>query len=139
GPDFAGDDDETGVALDAVPQIAERLSVDPARIEIIGIRAKRERPLAKVIKAFIHDDVFSPVVRSRGPPPVRSRRQPPALPPRWQSALRCTRASNLRENRSQSTESRDCRQRAAGGDRRTQQTRAAATRGYRRRQRSRSA
>ena len=63
GADFAGDDDEAGVSLDAVAQVAERLVVHPARIEVVGIRAQRERPFAKVVKAFIHGERASRLSR----------------------------------------------------------------------------
>jgi hypothetical protein len=35
--DLAGDDDEAGLAFDAVAQVAERLLVDAARVQITGI------------------------------------------------------------------------------------------------------
>ena len=63
--DLAGDDDEAGVSFDAVAQVAQRLGVHPARIEVVGIRAQRERPLAQVVEAFIHDGRASRLVRRR--------------------------------------------------------------------------
>ena len=43
GADLAGDDDEAGVAFDAVAEVAERLLVHPARIEVVRDRASARR------------------------------------------------------------------------------------------------
>ena len=50
GSDLAGDDDEPGLAFEPVAQVVERLLVHAARIEIIGVRAERERTLAQLDK-----------------------------------------------------------------------------------------
>ena len=52
--DLARDDDESGVPFDTVAQIVQRLGVDAARIEVVGIGAERERSLAEVVEALIH-------------------------------------------------------------------------------------
>ena len=72
-PDLAGDDDEAGVAFDAVAQVAERLPVDPARVQVVGVGAERERPLAKVVEAFIHDVSASCPASRAGAAPPRAR------------------------------------------------------------------
>ena len=52
--DLARDDDEAGVPFDAVAQIAERLLVHLARIEVVRIRAQCEGTLTKVKVFFVH-------------------------------------------------------------------------------------
>ncbi len=51
--DFAGDDDEAGVALDAVAQMAERLLVDAARVEIARDRASA-KTAAREARRSVH-------------------------------------------------------------------------------------
>ena len=71
GSDFAGDDDEAGLALEAVAQVVERLLVDPARVEVFRIRTERERALAELIKTFVHRQSLRP---------LRAARHAPSLP-----------------------------------------------------------
>lgn len=61
GTNLAGDDDEPGVAFDSVPQVAQGLFVDPAWIEVIGVGAEQKRPLAQVVKPFIHGGLLSSI------------------------------------------------------------------------------
>src|SRR5206468_8363751 len=76
-PDRAGHDYESGVGLDAVAQVAERLLVAAARIEVIGIGRQRERPLAEAIEAFIHVSLrYSPPAGDSGIGPGCVRRRP---------------------------------------------------------------
>ena len=71
GADLAGDDDEAGVALDAVAQVVQRLPVDAARVEVVRIRTERERTLAQFVESFVH---------VRGLPPPSLPRHAPSLP-----------------------------------------------------------
>src|SRR5262249_62153834 len=112
GSDLAGDDDEPGAALDSVSQVDERLAMDLARVEVVGIRAEGKRPLPEVVEAFIHDEGFSQ--SARGP-----RRAPPFRPRRWPEAPRFTRASSPPESRCQSMDSLGIRRPAAAGAGRT--------------------
>ena len=52
--DLAGDDDEPGVALQAVAQIIERLAMDAARIQVFRVRAQREWTFPQIIETFVH-------------------------------------------------------------------------------------
>ena len=131
--DLARNHDEAGVSFDAVPQVAQGFLVHPACVQVIGVRAERERPLAKVEEAFIHGGASFRMPRlrrfaRRAPPAgkVRRLRRSPAAP-------RCTRASSLRENRFRSTDSRGSRPRVAAAGGRTRRTPAAAIREHRRR------
>ena len=119
--DFAGDHDEAGVAFDAVAQVAQRFLVHAARVEVIGIRAQRERPLPQVVKTFIHDGASFRRPRQRRVRTCRAHRR------RWPAARRCRRASSLLGNRFRSTGSRGCRWRGAAAPARSRRTRAAAT------------
>ena len=52
--DLARDHHEPGLALDAETQVAQGLSVYAARVQVIRVRAERERTLAELVKAFVH-------------------------------------------------------------------------------------
>ena len=43
-----------GLALDPVAQVVERLAVHAARVQVVGVRAQRERALAKLVEPFVH-------------------------------------------------------------------------------------
>ena len=64
-PISPGDDDESGASFDAVAQVAQRLGVHPARIEIVRIRAQIERSFAQVVETFIHGERASQLARRR--------------------------------------------------------------------------
>ena len=66
--DLAGDDDEAGLALEAVAQVVERLLVDAARIEVFGIRAERERTFAELVEPFVHAQMPPTSARARHAP-----------------------------------------------------------------------
>src|SRR4029077_4815869 len=98
---------------DAVPEVAERLRVDPARIDVVGIGAQVEGPFAEVIKAFIHDGRLSRRCCLVPRPYAVGRR--PVRRPRWLAGRPRTRASSPWGNPLRSTESPVSRRRGGGG------------------------
>ena len=105
GADLAGDDDEAGMAFDAVAQVAERFLVHLARVQIFRVGAQREGALTKLKVSFVHGRPLrqtSPrrvAFRSGGAPLQRPGGSPPG-------------------SQSRSTGSRGCRSRAAAARRR---------------------